>query len=127
MLNPFGRLKGKLEALAFGRNSEKRAARLLVKHGYRIVEKNYRCRQGEIDLIARDGDTLVFCEVKARKSKAFGTSLEGVTKSKVEKIRKTAEHYLAKNGLNEVDCRFDVVAIDGSGNDVTIEVIKNAF
>lgn len=127
MLNPFGKLKGKLEALAFGQSSEKRAARFLVKHGYRIVEKNYRCLYGEIDLIARDGDTLVFCEVKARKSKTFGTPLEGVTKSKVEKIRKTAEHYLAKNGLTSVDCRFDVVAIDGAGEKATIEVVKNAF
>lgn len=127
MLNSFGRLKGKLEALAFGRDSEKQAARLLVKHGYRIVEKNYRCSYGEIDLIARDGDTLVFCEVKARKSKAFGTPLEGVTRSKVAKIRKTAEHYLAKNGLTAVDCRFDVVAIEGTGEEATIEVIKNAF
>jgi len=123
----FDRISAKLKALTFGRNSEKRAASFLEKNGYTIIDKNYRCRQGEIDLIANDGDTLVFCEVKARSNKAFGTPLEGVTRAKVEKIRKTAEHYMHKKGITNVDCRFDVVAIDESGKKTSIELIRNAF
>ncbi len=126
-MNRFGRFRAKLEALRFGRESEKRAARFLVKNGYRILEKNYRCRQGEIDLVARHGDTLVFCEVKARSTASFGTPLAGVTGMKRQKIRKAAEHYLVKNRLKDVDCRFDVVAIDESGPETSIEITRNAF
>ncbi len=127
MTVPFDRISAKLKALSFGRKSEKRAASFLKKNGYTIIDKNYNCRQGEIDLIATDGDTLVFCEVKARSGKAFGTPLEGVTKSKAAKIRKSAEHYMLKNGIKNIDCRFDVVAIDESGPDTSIEIIRNAF
>ncbi len=123
----FNRISAKLKALTFGKNSEKRAAIFLKKNGYTIIDKNYRCKQGEIDLIASDGDTLVFCEVKARSSKAFGTPLEGVTAAKAEKIRKTAEHYMHQKGITNVDCRFDVVAIDESEKEPSIELIRNAF
>ena len=123
----FDKISAKLKALAFGRNSEKQAAGFLKKNGYTIIDKNYHCRQGEIDLIASDGDTLVFCEVKARSSKAFGTPLAGVTSAKAEKIRKTAEHYMHKKGITNVDCRFDVVTIDESGKKASIEIVKNAF
>jgi putative endonuclease len=123
----FDKFSAKLKALAFGRDSEKRAATFLKKNGYTIIDKNYRCRQGEIDLIASDSDTLVFCEVKARSSKAFGTPLESVTEAKAEKIRKTAEHYMHKKGITNVDCRFDVVTIDESGKESSIKLIRNAF
>ena len=124
---PFDRISAKLKALSFGRESEKRAASFLKKNGYTIIDKNYSCRQGEIDLIASDGDTLVFCEVKARSSKAFGTPLEGITKAKAAKIRKSAEHYMLRKGIKNVDCRFDVVTIDESGPESSIEIIRNAF
>ena len=126
-MGKFDNISAKLKALTFGHDSEKRAAIFLKKNGYTIIDKNYRCQQGEIDLIASDGDTLVFCEVKARSSKAFGTPLEGVTAAKVEKIRKTAEHYMHKKGITNIDCRFDVVTIDESGRETAIELIRNAF
>ena len=126
-MGTFDKIGARLKALKFGQKSEQRAASFLKKNGYTIIAKNYKWRQGEIDLIANDGDTLVFCEVKARKNKTFGTPLEGITTAKAEKIRKTAEHYMYKNGITNVDCRFDVVTIDESGEGSSIELIRNAF
>jgi putative endonuclease len=123
----FDKIGSKLKALKFGRSSEKRAAHFMEKNGYIIIEKNFRCRQGEIDLIARDGNTLVFCEVKARSTGSFGKPLSGVTDSKTKKIRKAAEQYRLKKRLENVDCRFDVVTIDESGDEPLIEIIRNAF
>jgi len=120
-------LLARMAALAFGRESEETAARFLKKNGYRILQKNFRCKGGEIDIIAREGDTLVFCEVKARKNKKFGSALEGVTPAKIKKIKKAAEVFMLKNGLTETDCRFDVVTIDGEGSSRKIEIIPNAF
>ena len=128
MLNPFRKLMAdKLRALRYGRESEDRAARLLASRGYKLIERNFRCRHGEIDIIARQGRTLVFCEVKARGNRSFGTAMEGVTPAKMSKIRKTAEHYMQKKGLRDVDCRFDVVTIDGKGSGAAIDVVPNAF
>lgn len=123
----FGRVRNKLDRLRFGRKSEKRAARYMESKGYRIIEMNYRCRFGEIDIIARSSDILVFCEVKARSNRTFGTALEGITGAKVRKIRKTAEYYLMTKKLKNIDCRFDAVTVDQSGSKTVIEIIPNAF
>jgi len=123
----FGRIRDKLDMLRFGRTSEKRAARHMASKGYRIIEMNYRCRFGEIDIIARNGDTLVFCEVKARNSRTFGSPLEGITGAKIKRIRKTAEYYLMTKKLKNTDCRFDAVTVDRSGSGTVIEIIPNAF
>ncbi len=127
MLKFFGKARGKLYALSFGRKSEKRAARYMASKGYRIIETNYHCRFGEIDIIARSGDTLVFCEVKARSNRTFGTALEGITGAKIKRIRKTAEHYLMTKKLKNTDCRFDAVTVDTSGFGTVIEIMPNAF
>ncbi|MBI5179420.1 MAG: YraN family protein [Nitrospinae bacterium] len=113
--------------MAFGQKAEKLAEKHLRANGYTVIEGNYRCRDGEIDLIARDGGYLVFCEVKARRNRAYGTALEGVTPSKIRKIKKAAEHYLLKKKLSGVDCRFDIVTIDESSGGTKVELIKNAF
>lgn len=109
---------------AVGRSYEADAASYLAKQGLVILEQNYRNRQGEIDLIARDGDYLVFIEVKYRKNDRMGSAAEAVDYRKQEKIRHTAGYYLYMHRYgDDVPCRFDVVAITGT----RISWIKDAF
>lgn len=117
----------RLAALEFGRNAEDVAARSLRKSGYKILERNFSCREGEIDIVATQDGCLVFCEVKARRTVSYGSALEAITPAKVRKIKKAAEVYIAKNGLQERDCRFDVVTIDENGSVMKLEIIPNAF
>ena len=91
------------------------AARLLKHMGYRIIEKNYRNAIGEIDIIARDGHSLVFVEVKARRSGRFGSAKGAITRKKQQQLSRTALLYLKESGQSEASARFDVVAIDGDG------------
>jgi len=111
----------------FGRKNESVAARYLKKNGYRIITKNYRTKMGEIDIIAKEGDVIVFVEVKARKSPFLNRAKESVTKSKQHKLTLTAYSYLKQKGLDGKSARFDVVSIDYTQNLPEIEVIKNAF
>ena len=100
-----------------GVKGEDIATAYLQKNNFRILERNYRTRRGEIDIIALEeaplqiNHTLVFIEVKARKELNFGTPEEAVTSEKMGRIRRAAEVYLMKNELEEVDCRFDVIGI----------------
>ncbi len=120
--------KKKVESLAFGKSSEKLAEKHLRSKGYTIIETNYRCREGEVDIVARQGDYLVFCEVKARRNKSYGSALEGVTPQKIKKIRLAAAHYIHKKKLQGVDCRFDILTIDKSEDGgIKVELIQNAF
>lgn len=103
---------------------ERVAGKYLEQQGYFILEYNYRCPLGEIDLIASKGEKIVFVEVKYRKSNAFGYAAEAVDQKKQTKIRKTAMYYLTKNYQTmEIDCRFDVMCMD----DRHIELLENAF
>lgn len=103
---------------------EERAARWMESRGIRILEKNFRCRQGEIDLIARDGKYLVFVEVKYRKNSASGYPAEAVDVRKQRRIADTALYYCYTHKIPESQpCRFDVASICGD----RIEYIKNAF
>ena len=103
---------------------EQEAVLFLQRHGYRILERNFQCRQGEIDIIARDGRYYVFVEVKYRKDSLSGAPEEAVTRHKQNKIIRAAEYYLYSRGIAEdVPCRFDVVGICGRH----IRLIKNAF
>ncbi len=96
----------------------------LEQAGYQILERNFSCRQGEIDLIAREGTYLVFIEVKYRRNLGSGSPLEAVNPAKQEKIRRTALYYLYCRGYDEdTPCRFDVVAVTGE----RFELIRNAF
>ena len=107
-----------------GKDAEARAATFLESHGLHIIERNYRGRYGEIDLIARDGATLVFVEVRARGSDAFGGAAASITASKREKLTRTALQYLAQLGRTPL-CRFDAVLL---GNTTApIEWIRDAF
>ena len=99
------------------------AAEYLKKKRYQIIERNYRSRFGEIDLIAKDGAYYVFCEVKYRADERKGSPLEAVDARKQQKIFRTAMYYLTEQQLEDVPCRFDVVGIEGT----KITLIKNAF
>ena len=111
----------------FGRTGETVAARFLKKQRYKILETNYRTPQGEIDIIARDGDTIVFIEVKARTSDHFGNPKGAVTLQKQRKISMTALYYLKATKQSDAKARFDVVSISSWTDPPAIEIIKNAF
>ena len=110
-----------------GSQGEATAARFLKRKGYTIIKKNYRCSYGEIDLIAQDGDTLVFVEVKTRTSQDFGGPAAAVNFRKQVQISKTAHNFLTE--LNsDTDARFDVVSILMEKNkERQIDHITNAF
>jgi putative endonuclease len=113
---------------AVGRTGEEIALKYLRRKKYTILETGFRLFRGEIDIIARDGKTLVFVEVKMRMSDAFGRPEEAVTPGKQEQIRKVAQGYLLKHRLGDVDCRFDVIAIRPQATDgYAIEHFENAF
>ncbi len=114
--------------VGLGRLAEICAARYLERNGYRIICRNYRSRRGEIDIIARNGSYLVFVEVRSKSSNRFGSPAESVTQAKQHKLRLTAEKYMQENNLEDVDCRFDLVEVDGSGDVLRVAgVIENAF
>lgn len=102
---------------------EKKAGDYLEKRGYQILEYNYRCRQGEVDIIARDGEYLVFCEVKYRSGSKSGYPEEAVDFRKQRKISKCALYYLTVHGLTDVPVRFDVVSIERE----QFRLYQNAF
>jgi len=107
-----------------GDKAEDIACKHLTKNKINIIERNFKNRSGEIDIIALDKDTLLFVEVKYRKSDSHGQPYENVTAQKQHKIIQTAEYYLQKNPrLSHNDCRFDVISIHN--NDITW--LKNAF
>jgi putative endonuclease len=95
-----------------GQAGEDLACAYLQRQGLRIVERNFRCRGGEIDVIARDGETLVFVEVKERSGASHGAAIEAVTRLKRSRIVRAARLYAAQHALSEGAVRFDVVAID---------------
>jgi putative endonuclease len=94
-----------------GNKGEDYACDLLVESNFTIIERNYHYGHGEIDIIAMDGETLVFVEVKTRKNLEFGDPIQGVTKSKQKQVRKIAEGYLVEKKILDVNCRFDVIGI----------------
>lgn len=100
---------------AVGRYGERVAARHLVEAGLTIIEANWRCREGEIDIVALEGPVIVFCEVKTRSSVAFGSPAEAVTWSKQRRLRQLATRYLAAHPGGWAEIRFDVVAVLRSG------------
>lgn len=111
----------------FGKDSESLAVRHLKKNGYKILQQNYRTKLGEIDIIAKDKQTLVFVEVKARKSGHYGNPKWAVTPKKQRKISMVALYYLKSTKQQNVKARFDVVTISFLQNNPRIEIIKNAF
>jgi putative endonuclease len=113
---------------ALGKTGEDLAVEALTARGYAILARRYRTRHGEIDIVADDGGTIVFVEVRARATGEFGRAAETVTDVKKRKVTAMAVDYLARHHLANRPCRFDVVAIDGA-MDATpeITVFPNAF
>lgn len=118
-----------------GAHAEKLAENLLKQNGLRLLQRNYRCKCGEIDLIMQDSDTITFVEVRLRSNRSFATGAETVTLSKQRKIINAAKHYLQRNAkLMENPARFDVVSISCSNNQgitsgeyADFDWVKNAF
>ena len=111
-----------------GKAGEDIATDYLRKIGYSILERNYKQQCGEIDIIAKEKATLVFVEVKTRKSDKFGSPFEAITPKKQRQIARTAQDYLSRNKLFDQAARFDVVGINlRPGKEPKIEVIHNAF
>lgn len=108
---------------ALGADGEEQAAAWYEAHGYTVVARNWRCREGELDLVVRRGQGLVFVEVKTRRSDRFGTPAEAVTPTKQRRLRGLAARYLADTGTRAASLRFDVVAILAG----RLEVIEAAF
>lgn len=113
--------------IATGKEGEKIAADFLKKNGYRIIDKNFRCPLGEIDIVAREKSAIVFVEVKTRQSSKLGYPEQAVGIRKQKKMSQLALWYLQKRKLADISARFDVVAITmlPSGNE--IKLFKNAF
>jgi putative endonuclease len=117
-----------LTTRSIGRAGEETALRHLRRKRYRILETGFRFYRGEIDIIARDRETLVFIEVKMRRGCGFGRPEESVTPAKQQQIRKVAEGYLLKRRISGRPCRFDVIAIrPDSRSGYVLEHFRNAF
>jgi len=110
-----------------GVSGESFAVEVLEKSGYQILEQNYRTSLGEIDIIAREGDVLVFVEVKSRRTGQFGSPKLAVTAKKQRKISMVALEYLKQTRQNGEKARFDVVSIRFVPEQPDVEIIKNAF
>jgi putative endonuclease len=113
--------------LYLGKFGEESAIDLLKNNGYRILARNYKTKLGEIDIIARDKDTVCFIEVKTRHSDRFGLPQEAISRSKQRHIAKVALMFLKENNLLDKRARFDVISIMHSEDTSKLDLIKNAF
>ena len=112
---------------SFGAWGEDLVAEWYRARGYEIVERNWRCRQGELDIIASRDLVIVICEVKTRATADFGSPALAVDANKQQRLRRLAAHWLSENPNNRVSVRFDVAAVIGPKEDVSLEVIESAF
>jgi putative endonuclease len=120
----------KVTSYLIGQKAENRAAAYLRLRGYSILERNYKVPQGEIDLVVRQGDAIVFVEVKARKNNSHGTPLEAVSPLKVRRVSSAAAVYLANYTGSYSGCRFDVVTVGPEKNFLgflKVQHFENAF
>ena len=113
--------------LPLGRRGERAAEKYLRRNGYRIVARNFRAAGAEIDLVAMDGETLVFVEVKTRRSREAGAPEEAVDERKQRRMRRAAEVFATRYRADDVTMRFDIIAVDASGKRLEIELLRNAF
>lgn len=114
------------ERLDLGKWGEELALKKIKSMGYRCIEQNYRCSLGEVDIVARDGESLVFIEIKTRKGRSLGFSKEAINARKRRQLSKVALAYMKAKNCCDVKSRFDVVAINLKDGP-EIEIIKNAF
>jgi putative endonuclease len=113
--------------LALGQSGENWAAAWYAGQGYQVIERNWRSRHGEIDLICSRDDVLVFCEVKTRRTTRLGDPLEAVTRAKQIRLRRLAVEYLYRHTCGGHEVRFDVAAILGTAQNFTLTIIEAAF
>jgi putative endonuclease len=113
--------------ICLGKSGEEAATRLLKEEGYKIWERNYKTKLGEIDIIAKDKDTVCFIEVKTRLSDRFGSPLESISVSKQKKIIRVALSFLKENNLLDKKARFDVVSVVYAEGKLNPDLIKQAF
>jgi putative endonuclease len=113
--------------LPLGRRGERAAEKYLRRTGYRIVARNFRAAGAEIDLVAMDGETLVFVEVKTRRSREAGAPEEAVDERKQKRMRRAAEIFAMRYRADDITMRFDIIAVDASGKRLEIELLRNAF
>jgi putative endonuclease len=111
----------------FGLQGEQLACDELQRRGYAVLERRYRTRSGELDIVAQHGDYVVFVEVKARSDRSFGDPEEAVTALKQQKMVWMATDYLARKALRDVPCRFDVVTISTETDPPLVTVLEDAF
>lgn len=110
-----------------GDKGEDTASDFLMNKGYKIIQRNYRCMYGEVDIIAEYDEAIIFVEVRTRRSNSFGTPQDSITPSKINKISKTALCYIQEKCFSDRSCRFDVIAITYSKGIQNITHIENAF
>jgi putative endonuclease len=111
-----------------GARGERIAAAYLTDAGLRVLDRNWRCREGELDIVARDGDALVFCEVKTRRGLGFGHPVEAVTGRKQGRLRVLAQRWLSTHDEHAPDLRFDVVGVlVRSGRPALVTHVRGAF
>ena len=113
---------------AVGEYGERVATRHLQDAGLIVLDRNWRCADGELDIVAREGDTLVFCEVKTRRGERYGVPAEALVAAKVSRLRRLATQWIAATGLHAPNVRFDVVSVrpQQSGS-ATVEHLRGAF
>ncbi|MBD3184020.1 YraN family protein [Candidatus Poribacteria bacterium] len=112
-----------------GEKGESVAAKFLKRKGYSIIEKNFSCKLGEIDIIAEKDNTIIFTEVRTKNTDEFGTPQESITPNKIKHISRVALYYIKANKLFKRSCRFDVIAVNYANNfkKPSVEHIENAF
>jgi len=118
-----------MDRIGLGKKAEEAAALYLRNQGYKIIERNFRCSFGEMDIIAEDGDVLVFVEVRSRRSSAYGLPQETVAWLKQQKLRRLAVYYLKIKNAGEKKCRFDVIGIlfNQNAEIKSLDLIQDAF
>ncbi|RLB42962.1 MAG: YraN family protein [Deltaproteobacteria bacterium] len=115
------------DRIKLGNKGEELALKVLRKMGYKPLVSNFRCSLGEIDLVAKDGETLVFIEIKTRRHRSLGYAKEAVHRRKQRQISRAALVYMKQNRCENIRARFDVVAVNLTSHGPDIEVIKDAF
>ena len=113
-----------MSSRSVGNLAEERAAQFLQRQGYRVLERNFTCRVGEVDIVAEDGDVLCFVEVRSRATSRYGDAAESITALKRHRIALAARFYLMRRRIDERACRFDVVTIDGNAEP---KLLRDAF
>jgi putative endonuclease len=110
-----------------GAEGETLARRALERAGYRILARNYRCRYGELDIVAEEGGVVTFVEVKTRRDGSYGIPALAVTRAKRNRMTRAALHYLSTNHLHDRLARFDLVSVIASSEGWRVEILRNAF